>query len=77
MVFNDEGVKEASCGIVSFAPWSAVQKIDIVEGNMFIQLANELWAIIPADALNEQPEIKEQIVRYFSEKGKSYSHQSA
>jgi hypothetical protein len=41
-VFNDEGVTETSCGMVSFAPSSTVQKTNFVEGKMFIQLTNEL-----------------------------------
>jgi hypothetical protein len=41
VVFNDEGVKETSCGMVSYAPSSTVQKTGFVEGKMFIQLANE------------------------------------
>lgn len=71
IVFTDEGMTEVACGITSFAPWSAVQKVDIYKNNIFIQLANGLWVILPPQAINSRPNLQEKIMHYFNNAGTS------
>lgn len=48
---SEEGLREQSDGIESFAPWSIVTQVIDRNEHLFIELASRLWAILPTQRL--------------------------
>ncbi len=48
---SERGFLEHDCGVESFCPWSAMKSYRLVDQVLFVEMANTLWAIIPAATL--------------------------
>ena len=50
LTVDAEGVHEEVEGVRSFAPWSAVKAVTKMEDVVFLELAGQMWAVIPTVA---------------------------
>lgn len=48
LTFDEDGLHETTAKIQSFAPWSALVSFTIYHQFLFIELANDQWAVIPS-----------------------------
>lgn len=48
---SDRGFLEHDRGVESFCPWSAMKNYCIAQDVLMVEMANDLWAIIPAETL--------------------------
>jgi hypothetical protein len=68
---DDEGLTEITNGIVSKAPWSSVISYVLFKGNLFVELAGGLWAIVPSDTLTNSSNTVDDAVEYLESKNVS------
>lgn len=58
---TDRGFTEHDRGIETFCPWSAMKNYVTCDGVLFVELANGLWAIVPAATLKPETVTLQQI----------------
>ncbi len=64
LYLNEEGLTEETNGIISKVPWTSVISYVLFKGNLFVELAGDLCAIVPSGPLKEGSNTIEEAVQY-------------